>query len=157
MTDDRGPVAVLRDRQEVADTVARFCQCVDEYDIDGLRGVFTADVLTDYGPGRGGPVRGLEAVLVRIADGQSQFRRTHHQLGQSLIEVTDDRARACTYVTATHEELDGSLSRVHLRYVDVLARTADGWRIDERRVLAQVVEGFPGVPWNYVPRGEVPR
>jgi ketosteroid isomerase-like protein len=155
---DSGRVlAELQDRAAVADVLAAFCQRVDEYDIPGLAEVFTEDCFTDYGPGRGGPVSGLAAVQARIARGQAEFRRTHHQLGQSRVVVSGDDADAVTYVTATHEHRDGARSRVHLRYLDRLRRTASGWRIAERRAQAAVVEGMPGTEWVWVPRGEPAR
>lgn len=144
----------LRARSEIVDVLAEFCERVDEYDIAGLARVFTADCITDYGPGRGGPVHGRDAVLARIARGQSEFRRTHHQLGQSRVQVDGDSARAVTYVTASHEHRDGARSRVHLRYLDTLRRTEHGWRISERRAQATVVEGMPDVAWTWVPRAE---
>jgi ketosteroid isomerase-like protein len=144
----------LRARIEIADVLAAFCERVDEYDIAGLADVFTEDCFTDYGPGRGGPVSGRPAVLARIARGQAEFRRTHHQLGQSRVRIEAGDATATTYVTATHEHRDGARSRVHLRYLDRLRRTGEGWRIAERRVHAAVVEGMADVEWVWVPRAE---
>ncbi len=146
--------AEQRDRWAILDLLAAFCERVDEYDIAGLAEVFSADCHTDYGPGRGGPVTGRDAVLARIARGQAEFQRTHHQLGQTRLALDGDAASATTYVTATHEHRDGDRSRVHLRYLDRLTRTAEGWRIAERRVHAAVVEGMAGVEWVWVPRAE---
>lgn len=143
----------LAERAAIADLMAVYCERVDEYDIDGVAACFTEDCVTDYGPGRGGEVRGRAAVRDRIAAGQAQFRRTHHQLGQSLVAFAGpDRASATTYVTATHEEWDGTSWRAHLRYVDDLVRGADGWLLAARRVHAAVVEGRPSIAWTWVPR-----
>lgn len=145
----------LADRTAIAELMAVYCKRVDEYDIDGVAVLFTEDCLTDYGPGRGGPVAGRSAVRDRIASGQAQFRRTHQQLGQSVIRfdpVSADRADGITYVTATHEEWDGTFWRAHLRYVDELARSGQSWLISVRRVQAAVIEGKPAIPWNWVPR-----
>ena len=150
-------IAELHDRVAIADVLAAFCERVDEYDIAGLADVFTEDCFTDYGPGRGGPVSGLAEVQARIARGQAEFRRTHHQLGQSRVTVSGDEATAVTYVTATHEHRDGARSRVHLRYLDRLRRTGAGWRIAERRAHAAVVEGMPHTAWVWVPRAEPAR
>jgi ketosteroid isomerase-like protein len=145
----------VEDRAGIGDLLALYCERVDEYDIDAVAACFTADCVTDYGPGRGGLVRGREAVRERIAAGQAQFRRTHHQLGQSRIwfdPADSERARATTYVTATHEEWDGRLWRAQLRYLDVLARTRHGWLLAERRVHAAVIENRPEISWEWVPR-----
>lgn len=102
-------------------------------------------------------VTGRDAVRERVAAGQAQFRRTHHQLGQSRIAfdpADPDRATAVTYVTASHEEWDGRQWRAHLRYVDVFAHTGSGWSLAERRVQAAVVENRPEIEWVWVPRRE---
>lgn len=145
----------IEDRLAIADLMALYCERVDEYDIDAVATLFTPDCVTDYGPGRGGPVHGRAAVRERIAAGQAQFRRTHHQLGQSRVTGDPDdpvRATATTYVTATHEEWQGLLWRAHLRYLDVLVRDGDGWRLAERRVHAAVIENRPEIRWEWVPR-----
>lgn len=146
----------IEDRTGIADLLALYCEHVDEYDIDAVAACFTPNCVTDYGPGRGGLVAGREAVGARIAAGQSQFRRTHHQLGQSRVSFDPadaDRATATTYVTATREEWDGRLWRAHLRYLDVLAHTVHGWLLAERRVHAAVIEDRPEITWEWVPRG----
>lgn len=147
------------DRAAIDDVMALYCERVDEYDIDAVAALFTEDCVTDYGPGRGGEVRGRAAVRDRIAAGQAQFRRTHHQLGQSRVApdpADPDRASATTYVTATHEEWGGAFWRAHLRYVDELVRRDGAWLLAARRVHAAVVEGKPSIAWTWVPRRPVP-
>jgi ketosteroid isomerase-like protein len=136
--------------------LARYCECVDRYDLDGVAATFTDDAVTDYGPGRGGEVAGREAIRERIGRGQAEFRRTHHQLGQTLLEEEGKGAlTATTYVTATHERWAGEHETACLRYVDRLVAGDDGeWRIASRRVEASVVDGFAGVPWAWVPRAQ---
>ena len=145
----------FEDRATIADLMALYCERVDDYDIDAVAELFTPDCVTDYGPGRGGRITGRAAVRDRIAAGQAQFRRTHHQLGQSRVSFDPadlDRATAVTYVTASHEEWDGRQWRAHLRYLDVLAQTPAGWRLAERRVHAAVIENRPEIDWMWVPR-----
>lgn len=148
-------LAALEARAEISALVALFCDRVDHYDIDGLDAVFTHDCFTDYGPSRGGPVSGLDAVQERIRAGQAEFRRTHHQLGQIDITLEAAGALARSYVTATHEDWEGQISRVHLRYHDILKNTPHGWRIARRTVKAYVVDGMPG-EWDWVDRGLPP-
>lgn len=142
----------LADRRAVEDVLATYCVCLDEYDIDGVAATFTEDCVTDYGPGKGGTVQGRTALRDRIARSQAAFARTHHQLGQILVTVDGDGAEALSYVTAWHERHDGSRDTLRLRYVDRLARTADGWRIARREIVVSAVEGFEGVEWRWVKR-----
>ena len=111
------------DRAAVDDVLALYCERIDEYDVDGVAALFAPDCVVDFGPGRGGVIRGRDEVRARIARGQAAFRRTHHQLGQSRCTLeADGRVGAVTYATASHETWDGDRWRVGLRYVDVLAR-----------------------------------
>jgi len=156
VTDPAAELGRLLDERAITRLLAWFCHCVDEYDIDGAVSVFAEACVVDYGPGRGGPRHGRTSVGTRIAEGQAGFRRTHHQLGQSMIDIEGDTARAETYVTAWHRERDESVSEVRLRYLDRLARTSTGWTISSRRVQANGIVGFAGVEWDYVPRRLVP-
>lgn len=141
------------DRQAIADLQSLYCERLDEYDIDAVAELFTPDCVTDYGPGRGGEVRGRADVRARIAAGQAAFRRTHHQLGQSRITfVADDAASGVTLVTATHEEHDGRRWRAHLRYVDEFRLVDGGWALAVRRVEAALVEGRDDLAWRWVRR-----
>ena len=150
---DSDDARVLLDRARITDVLARYCERLDEYDIDAMAQTFTEDAVTDYGPGRGGRVVGRAAIRDRIATGQAAFRRTSHQLGQCLVTIDGDRADAVTYVTAWHEWADGRQDALRLRYVDVLRRVdADTWLVAERRVEAMGVEGFEGTEWTWVQR-----
>ena len=143
----------LLDRQAIADLLSRYCQTLDEYDLDGMAATFAEDAVTDYGAGRGGRVEGRDAIRARIAAGQAEFRRTAHVLGQSLVEIEGHRAEGVTYVTAWHEWPDGRQDALRLRYVDVFRRDEGRrWLITERRVEAMGVEGFEGTEWTWVTR-----
>jgi hypothetical protein len=137
------------------DLLARYCECVDRYDLNGVADTFTSDALTDYGPGRGGEVIGRSAIRDRIERGQAEFRRTHHQLGQVIFEPTADGVKAITYVTASHERWTGERETACLRYLDLIVSDGPGeWRIASRRVQAAVIDGFAGVPWVWVERSQ---
>lgn len=137
----------------IGELLARYCERVDEYDIDGVAATFAEDCVVDYGPGRGGEVLGRQATRDRIAAGQAEFRRTHHQLGQYRVEPTRSGGyRVVTYVTAWHERWDGCKETLCLRYLDRVVGGQDGFVLAERRVHAAVTHGFDGVPWVWVPR-----
>lgn len=153
MTATPAELDLLLDRQAIADLLARYCQSLDEYDIDAMASTFAEDAVTDYGAGRGGRVEGRDAIRTRIANGQAEFRRTAHVLGQSLVDIEGHRAEGVTYVTAWHEWPDGRQAALRLRYVDVFRRVEGRhWVIAERRVEAMGVEGFEGTEWTWVTR-----
>ncbi len=70
------------DRIAITDVLALYCDRMDHYDIDGVVDLFTTDAVMDFGPGRGGVLRGRAELRARFAGGQAGFRRTHHHLGQ---------------------------------------------------------------------------
>lgn len=143
---------VPQDREAILDTLALYCERLDEYDIANVAHCFAVDAVADYGPGRGGQIAGREAIVARIASGQRVFRHTHHQLGQSRIQIRGDIATALTYVTAWHERFTGEREIVCLRYRDELRRGTSAWQITRREIEVALVQGFPGVEWNWVKR-----
>lgn len=138
--------------RRIMQTLARYCICLDEYDIEGVATCFTADATADYGPGRGGLIQGREAIAARIERGQAAFRRTHHQIGQVAVTLHRETAMATTYVTAWHEREDGVQEVLCLRYVDRLQLVEDVWLIAQRRVQISFTDGFPGTRWRWVRR-----
>jgi len=154
---DWGAVEVLGLHAAISQTLATFCERIDEYDYAGAAAVFAEDCIVDYGPGRGGPVHGRQACAERFRTGQAEFRLTHHQLGQSRIVLaepgTELAATATTYITAWHERWNGERCVVRLRYLDAFRRVDDDRaEIATRHVHAAGTEGFEGVEWNWVPR-----
>ncbi|MEO0997688.1 MAG: nuclear transport factor 2 family protein [Pseudomonadota bacterium] len=138
--------------ERIRGVLARYCERLDEYDIDGVAACFAADAVTDYGAGRGGEVRGRDAIAARIRSGQAPFRRTHHQLGQIRVEFDPAGAAAISYMMTWHELADGRKDLVCLRYIDRLVDEGGEWLIARRRVEVTLVDGFDGVEWNWVER-----
>lgn len=138
--------------ERIRDLLARYCERLDEYDIDGVAQCFSEDAITDYGAGRGGEIAGRAAIAKRIANGQSEFRRTHHQLGQVRINLWEDGAEATSYMMTWHELTSGKKDLVCLRYLDRLRQIDGDWLIFYRRVEVTLVDGFEGTQWNWVER-----
>jgi len=151
------PVRDLLERERVRDVIAQYCLSLDAGDLRGVAHCFASGATADYGPGRGGPLEGVAAIVERIARGQAGFRRTHHQLGQICVELAPATANARTahavsYVTAWHERSTGEREVVCLRYIDDLQYGDSRWMIIARRVEAAYVDGFPGTSWLWVNR-----
>ncbi len=142
----------LVELENIRDLLARYCERLDEYDIEAVAACFTEDAVTDYGAGRGGEVRGRKQIAGRIAAGQALFRRTHHQLGQIRIRLNDDHAESTSYQMTWHELPSGKLDLVCLRYLDRLDKLSGEWLINHRRVEVTVVDGFEGTEWTWVKR-----
>jgi hypothetical protein len=132
----------LIDRQQIRDTLLRHCAYFDEGRLSELDQVYTVDCITDYGTERGGRLEGRTAFLERISESFATFRWTHHQLGDSLLELHGDSAVAITPLVAWHELNDGERCWVAAQYHDELRRSEDGsWRISSRKTVIVGAEG----------------
>lgn len=147
-------IEALRNHERIRQLLASYCSCLDEYDIAGVAACFSNNAVADYGAGRGGAVNGRDNIAARIASGQKVFRRTHHQIGQILIDLRGSKANTTSYQITWHELRDGTQELVCLRYLDQLEMTDGNWLISHRRVEASLVNGFEGTEWNWVKRQE---
>ena len=114
----------------------RYARGIDRLDWDLVRDCYHPDAYDDHG-GIAGSVDDF------IAGGRkylTRFAATMHFLGNMLIEVDGDRARAETYAVAYHrvEDADGGGGGKDdifgIRYVDRFERRMDRWRIAHRVV-----------------------
>lgn len=142
MTD---PLTVLQDRQEIADVLHRYGYALDGRDWDGLRACFLPDVVGHYG---GDPLQGYEAIeeLCRVT--LEPLSVSQHLIGNVTVSVDGDAASATCYLHAQHV-LPGTPGGEQFifagRYLDLLVRTPDGWRIAERTLEAMWTSGNPAV------------
>lgn len=111
----------LLDRAEVEDVVFRTATGLDRRDFDGVASCFG---------GRTVYARDQEAEL-------APWHKTSHVLGTPIVRVDGDAARATTYLYRTHHVDEGDpaspWAEGAIRWEDALDRTAEGWRIRERR------------------------
>ena len=123
------------DRQEIADLLVDYCLHLDTMDLDALAALFTDDCDVVYGSGPALASRG-RAALARSLERMWRWARTSHHLSNLRIDFDGpETANAVSYVLAWHEKPDGSTATVYGQYRDRLLRTAQGWRIDRRRML----------------------
>lgn len=142
--DDRKLQAII-DQQEIRDVEARYCEAIDEYDLETVLACFTTDCVTDYGAGRGGSQVGREAMRQRWESSTGGPKHTHHQLGQVRVELKGDEAECIAYCTADHEKKDGKRITMRYQYRDRLRRTSAGWLISHRRLLFTINDNDPGL------------
>lgn len=113
--------------------MALYTQCVDLRKGEGLGELFTEDGVLDV---TGTPLAGRAAIEAALVAGASA-RFMRHICTNVLVEVTgEDRATGTCYLTAyVQAPGDGSLGlpTVMGEYHDEFRRTAEGWRIAQRR------------------------
>ncbi len=90
--------AVL-DRAEIERQLLRYCRGVDRRDLELVRSTYHPDAWDDHGTYKGD----VEGFLAFVAsEVHARFRTTMHKLGQSLIEIEGDVARAESYAICHH-------------------------------------------------------
>jgi uncharacterized protein (TIGR02246 family) len=149
-------IQILEDRAEITELVHEYARVYDEGKHHAMADLFTEDARIDYGPALGGPLQGREKIRGWLR-GIYAFRRTSHHVSNVQIRLAgDDRATGTCYVLAWHEWPDDRPNAVlYGRYEDVYARTAQGWRIAERREVQHGQEEFD-IAWNWIPRRSRP-
>ena len=153
-------IQLIVDRQVIRETLFRHAIYFDEGNLQGLEEVWAPDCRRDDGAGRGTVIVGRDELINRLGVALGKFNWTHHQLGDSLIEVDGDVATAMTYVACWHETTSGEQCWGTARYHDELRRGDDGrWWITFRRMLMTGAEGAiaeHGGTWleRRVPAGE---
>lgn len=145
----------LADRAAISDVLLRYFRGCDRGEIDLMKECFFDDAHVDYGFFYSGPVSGfIEAAESPAA--LATYVRTLHFVGNMLIELDGDSARAETYtiahhVTAEQNDWAGAFVLVYMRYVDDFCRRGSRWAV-VRRVVAfewlrrDVGEGFEPFP-----------
>jgi hypothetical protein len=131
------------DRQRIRETLLRHSACSDEGNVEAMYALWAADCQSDAG---GKLVLGRDAVLGRLAGSLARFSWTHHQLGESTIDVRGDEATAMTPALCWHKWVDGDREWVALRYHDELRRDGERWLITSRR---KIVTGAHGTMADY--------
>ena len=118
------------DRTAITDLIALHGHLCDDGDLEGLRELFTADVVYDVSDVGGEPIHGVDALIqagIELGEGNPVG---HHVTNIVLTGITDDRVTARSKgiaITAT-----GGCASV--TYDDTIVRTDNGWRINRRVV-----------------------
>jgi len=140
MTDDR--IQLILDRQSIRETILRHAIYFDEGNLDRLDEVWAADCRRDDGTGRGTEVVGRDELVRRLSSALRKFNWTHHQIGESQVEIEGDQATSLTFVACWHETVEGERCWGTARYYDELRRFEDGrWLITFRRMVMTGAEG----------------
>ncbi|HEY1970029.1 MAG TPA: nuclear transport factor 2 family protein [Pseudonocardia sp.] len=129
----------LMARAEIQDLLWRYCRGVDRADPELIKSVYHPGATDDHGIFTGDAAEFADFVVPLLV---KTYRVTQHQLANMLIEVDGDRAKAETYFTAYHREVDepddAQPPRMVVfggRYLDELERRDGRWGIVARVVI----------------------
>jgi len=136
--------AETSDLLEIQQLIYRYAWGIDQRDFALLDTVFTPDAEVHYNV-FGGTQKPWTEMRDWLAASLTIHRVTQHGMSNPMIELAGDAARARTYGNLVHvqEMQDGTPNRVtqFAIYHDELARTAEGWRIAQRRLDNLFIEG----------------
>ncbi|MEM7255366.1 MAG: nuclear transport factor 2 family protein [Pseudomonadota bacterium] len=130
-------VETLLAKQEIADVIYQYARGIDRLDFDLVRACYHPDAYDDHGMLKGNVDEFIEGVKAFLP----KYAVTQHFMGNMLIEVDGNKARAETYAVAYHrkELSDGSGKDdvFGIRYVDRFEKRDDEWRIAYRVVATE--------------------
>lgn len=125
----------LADRIEIVDVLARYARGVDRCDWDLVRNCYHDDATDDHGLFRGD----VDGLLAFLGDLAGKLASTTHHLGNQLVELDGDGAKAETSCLGWYRRLDriGAERSVAqgLRYLDRFERRDGRWAIADRVVV----------------------
>ncbi len=131
---DHEKIESLIARQEIADVIYRYARGIDRLDFDLVRTCYHPDAYDDHGTFSGT----VEDFITAASEFLARWTTTQHFMGNMLIEIDGDRARAETYAVAYHrrenDEGNGKDDVMGIRYVDCFEKRDDDWRIAHRVV-----------------------
>lgn len=135
-------------REKIRDRIARVARGEDRRDREILGACFWPEASCDFGIFAGS----FDEYLAWVVPGSPAVVLTQHSLGQILIDMAGDTARAETHVTAYHRVNMGTEERDTIiggRYLDVLEKRGGDWRIMRRVMLYDwVQDAGVAVDWS---------
>ena len=137
------PLRTLTDRVEIEELMHRYAEMVDQRDWKQMDRVFALEATIDYQT-TGGPVGPFRETLAWLDRALESWPINLHVITNLILEIDGDVARSRCFFHAPmgRETEDGQFIITNAgRYVDKLARTADGWRIVERVCEQTIMQG----------------
>jgi SnoaL-like domain len=124
----------LIDREVIRDVIARIARGEDRRSEALLRSAYWPDATIDFGVMAGS----FDDYLGWCVPGSPMISVTQHMLGQTMIALRGDSAKAETYVQSYHRVVAEGVDRdtaMGGRYLDVLEKRDGEWRIASRIML----------------------
>jgi len=138
----------LLQRDEIRERIIRLARGEDRRDAALIRASFWPDASTDYGVFAGS----FDDYLAWVVPGSPAIPVTQHVLGQTIVDVHGDTARAETQVIAYHRVNMGAQERdttIGGRYLDRFEQRDGEWRIAQRTMLYDWFQDFGvSVDWS---------
>jgi hypothetical protein len=121
---------MVQDTLEIYELIARFTNCFDLKDWDGLQACLTETIDTDYSDLRGTPPETLSAEeYVRIRRESLDSLKLHHLSGNIELEYTDQLNGICRVSVVIWRKSDTDEFTSHCIYTFKVTKVEDDWCI----------------------------
>jgi len=139
------------DNHQITETINKLFISVDNRDWDEVKSIFCDTVLLDYTSMTGGEPAALSSsqIIDSWKDILPGFDKTHHQLGNYLVETDSDLAKVFCYGTATHylaNESKKNIWTVVGSYDLELEKINNAWRIIKMKFNLKYIDGNNDLP-----------
>ncbi len=149
----------MLDREAIRNCIARLARGEDRRDAEVLSACYWPDSSFDYGMYQGA----FADYLAWVVPGADAILNTQHVLGQTVIELSGDTAKAETHAISYHrvdmgEEVGERDTCIGGRYLDEFEKRDGVWGIKHRAMLydwfqdwgqsADWAQGIMGYPFN---------
>ena len=136
------------EREKIRDCIARLARGEDRRDAALISACYWPDSTSDYGVFLGT----FDEYLAWVVPGSPAIPVTQHVLGQSVIDLQSDAARAETQVISYHRVTMGDEDRdtvIGGRYLDRMEKRDGEWRIAQRTMLYDWFQDFgASIDWS---------
>jgi len=134
--DTAAELQALLDHHKVRDCIARLARGEDRRDAAVLSACFWPDSTFDYAMYKGS----FPEYLAWVVPGADAITNTQHVLGQTVIDLDGDKAKAETYVMSYHrvdmgEGVGERDTCIGGRYCDEMEKRGGTWAIKHRTML----------------------
>jgi len=129
----------LLDREAIRAAMARYARGVDRIDVALIKSAFWPGAIDEHGTFNGP----ADQFADYLGTSLQNFAATQHGLMNCHIELHGDEADVETYFIATHvmrPDLGGARFTLGGRYLDVMERRGEEWRIRHRRLVRDWVD-----------------
>ncbi len=134
MTEMSEQIQAMLDREQIKDCIARLARGEDRRDADLLKDCYWPDSNFDYGVYQGS----FPEYLAWVVPGADTITNTQHVLGQAVVELSGNTAKAETHVISYHRVMMEGGERdtvIGGRYLDSMEKREGKWGISKRVML----------------------
>ncbi|MGA8216258.1 MAG: nuclear transport factor 2 family protein [Candidatus Sulfotelmatobacter sp.] len=130
----------LLDKQDIHETLLRYCRAIDRHDEELLRSVYHPDAMDNHGIQNGTASEFIAWAMKTLHEND----RTTHLISNVMIELHGNTAHSESYfLTVVRRQIQGRFIDVTIagRYLDLFERRGSHWKIARRQVV---------IDWNRV-------